>query len=154
MGILRNLLWTRAFDEGLIGFPVSLAAVSESVPKRAVRTHGVSAPGVRAGPEISRGDGRRTNTRGTQRHLGEILFHRNEQKSEHFQLALVFEIRLADYPANDIFLLSAISVKPVYPVSHNSCFSLPGPAKISQGRLPGRPSFSSRLPGNDFPAQQ
>ena len=38
----------------------------------------------------------------------------------------VFEIRLADYPANDIFLLSAISVKPVYPVSHNSRFSLPG----------------------------
>ena len=35
-----------------------------------------------------------------------------------------FEIRLADYPTNDIFLLSAISVKPVYPVSHNSCFSL------------------------------
>ena len=37
-----------------------------------------------------------------------------------------FEIRLADYPPNDIFLLSAISVKPVYPVSHNSRFSLPG----------------------------
>ena len=59
--------------------------------------------------------------------------------------APVFEIRLADHPANDIFLLSAISIKSVYPVSHNSRFS--SAANFSHVRLPGRPNFSSRLPG-------
>ena len=52
------------------------------------------------------------------------------------------------YPANDIFLLSAISVKPVYPVSHTIHVSAYPVAKISQG--PTATYFSL----SDYPLEQ
>ena len=68
----------------------------------------------------------------------------------------VDQVSRPDYPAT-IFLLNSNFIKKLtrqFTLSPTIRVSAYPVAKISQGRLPGRPSFSSRLPGNDFPAQQ
>ena len=56
------------------------------------------------------------------------------------------EIRLADYPTNDIFLLARFPSNQFTqsPTIRVSAYPV---AKICHVRLPGRPNFSSRLPG-------